>query len=288
MTQLKALVVDDASFVRDLVKRTVRSQFPEINLEEAADGRKAQSLMVRQTYDLILCDWEMPEMSGLELLRWARQQDAYRNQPFVMVTSRGDKEHVVEAIREGVSDYLGKPFSPDSLGKKIRKVLGHKLAGRDKGAESAGGDAFRHSADLLTGAGRQAGQKKPEPEAQAPSLRASGTDSEVKKPASAGEPTTASIRFSDSSLEVAIKGITLNEVRGSARSTEVFPAILEQAVVDIDLGGGNMARLNGYVYMLQASEKRQDTDAVELVVRFVDDDPQKLEDLSHFIARFRA
>lgn len=292
MTQLKALVVDDASFVRDLVKRTVRSQFPEINLEEAADGRKAQSLMTRQTYDLILCDWEMPEMSGLELLRWARQQDAYRNQPFVMVTSRGDKEHVVEAIREGVSDYLGKPFSPDSLGKKIRKVLGHKLAGRDKGAESAGGDAFRHSADLLTGAGRQAGdqagEKKPEPEAQEPPSTASGADREVKKPASAREPTTASIRFSDSSLQVAIKGITLNEVRGSARSTEVFPAILDQAVVDIDLGGGKMARLNGYVYMLQAAEKRQDTDSVELVVRFVDDDPQKLEDLSHFIARFRA
>ena len=286
MTQLKALVVDDASFVRDLVKRTVRSQFPGIDLEEAADGRKAQSLMARQTYDLILCDWEMPEMSGLELLRWARQQDAYRNQPFVMVTSRGDKEHVVEAIREGVSDYLGKPFSPDSLGKKIRKVLGDKLGSQPEGGESKGGDAFRHSADLLTGAG--SGPKKKSPEAKPSPDPASAKPA---KPAGAGagarQPTTASVRFSDSSLQIVVRAITLNEVRGNAPRSEVFPSILEQAVVDIDIGNGKMARLNGYVYQMQAAEKRQDTDSVQLTVRFVDDDPQKLEDLSHFIARFQ-
>lgn len=286
MTQLKALVVDDASFVRDLVKRTVRSQFPEINLEEAADGRKAQSLMERQTYDLILCDWEMPEMSGLELLRWARQQDAYKSQPFVMVTSRGDKEHVVEAIREGVSDYLGKPFSPDSLGKKIRKVLADKLGGPKEGGDSKGSDAFRHSADLLTGAGRGADKKSPGP-------KASPEPASTKPAASAGagastkDPTTASIRFSDSSLQIVVRAITLNEVRGNAARSEVFPAILEQAVVDIDIGNGKMARLNGYVYQLQAAEKRQDTESVQVTVRFVDDDPQKLEDLSHFIARFQ-
>ena len=285
MSQLKALVVDDASFVRDLVKRTVRAQFPEINLEEAADGRKAQTLMTRQTYDLILCDWEMPEMSGLELLRWARQQEAYKSQPFVMVTSRGDKEHVVEAIREGVSDYLGKPFSPDSLGKKIRKVLGNKLAGQAEGGESKGGDAFRHSADLLTGAGRGADKKTPEPKARAEPAPA-GAGKVAKPDAGARDPTMASIRFSDSSIQVVVHAITLNEIRGSAPRTEIFPSILEQAVVDIDLGNGKMARLNGYVYLLQASEKRQDTDSVQLTVRFVDDDPQKLEDLSHFIARF--
>lgn len=286
MSQLKALVVDDASFVRDLVKRTVRSQFPEIHLEEAADGRKAQSLMERQTYDLILCDWEMPEMSGLELLRWARQQEAYRNQPFVMVTSRGDKEHVVEAIKEGVSDYLGKPFSPDSLGKKIRKVMGDRLAGESAGGESKGGDAFRHSADLLTGASRKPEKKAPQPKA-APERPPGGTSTVTKPGTRSREPTMASVRFSESSLEVVVRAITLNEVRGSAQRAEVFPSILEQAVVDIDLGGGKMARLNGYVYMLQASEKRQDTETVQLTVRFVDDDPQKLEDLSHFIARFQ-
>lgn len=79
MATLKALVVDDASFVRDL----------------------------------ILCDWEMPEMSGLELLQWMRQQPQYEKIPFIMITSRGDKDHVIEAVKEGVSEYLGKPFSPE-------------------------------------------------------------------------------------------------------------------------------------------------------------------------------
>lgn len=65
-----------------------------------------------------------------------------------------------------------------------------------------------------------------------------------------------------------------------------MPGILEQAVVDMDLGG-KVARLNDYVYQLQALEKRPDTEFVQIVVRFVDDDPQKLEDLSHFIARFQ-
>lgn len=150
MSKLKALVVDDASFVRDLVRRTMRSQFPSIELHEAADGRKAQTLMGRERFDLILCDWEMPEISGLELLQWVRGHSHYSDTPFVMVTSRGDKEHVVEAIREGVSDYLGKPFSPESLGKKVRKVLGSRLGDEDQ-APASSSDAFRQSADLLTG-----------------------------------------------------------------------------------------------------------------------------------------
>ena len=83
MATLKALVVDDASFVRDLVKRTVRQRFPVIDTTDAQNGRRAQSLMSRTTFDLILCDWEMPEMSGLELLQWMRQQPQYEKTPFI-------------------------------------------------------------------------------------------------------------------------------------------------------------------------------------------------------------
>ena len=103
MATLKALVVDDASFVRDLVKRTVRQRFPVIDTTDAQNGRRAQSLMSRTTFDLILCDWEMPEMSGLELLQWMRQQPQYEKTPFIMITSRGDKDHVVEAVKGGES-----------------------------------------------------------------------------------------------------------------------------------------------------------------------------------------
>lgn len=117
MATLKALVVDDASFVRDLVKRTIRQRFPVLETTDAQNGRRAQSLMSRTTFDLILCDWEMPEMSGLELLQWMRQQPQYAKVPFIMITSRGDKDHVIEAVKEGVSEYLGKPFSPEGLSK---------------------------------------------------------------------------------------------------------------------------------------------------------------------------
>ena len=153
MAMLKALVVDDASFVRDLVKRTIRQRFPVIETVDAQNGRRAQSLMSRANFDLVLCDWEMPEMSGLELLQWMRQQPQFEKVPFIMITSRGDKDHVVEAVKEGVSEYLGKPFSPEGLSRKIIKVMGQTLsdAMAHSGKSLSGpADAFRESADLLT------------------------------------------------------------------------------------------------------------------------------------------
>jgi len=153
MALLKALVVDDASFVRDLVKRAIRQRFPVIELAEAPNGKRAQSLMSRTRFDLVLCDWEMPEMSGLELLQWMRQEEAYREVPFIMITSRGDKDHVVEAVRQGVSEYLGKPFSPEGLSKKIIKVMGRRLKdamARSGKSMEGPADAFKESASLLT------------------------------------------------------------------------------------------------------------------------------------------
>ncbi len=116
MSKVSALVVDDAPFIRDLMKKGLRDNFPGLHIEEAVNGRKAQQLLSRQNVDLILCDWEMPEMSGLELLTWCRAQENLKTTPFIMVTSRGDKENVVQAIQAGVSDYIGKPFSNDPAG----------------------------------------------------------------------------------------------------------------------------------------------------------------------------
>ena len=271
MAVLKALVVDDASFVRDLVKRTLRQRFPVIEMTEAQNGRRAQSLMSRNRFDLILCDWEMPEMSGLELLQWMRADEYYRKVPFIMITSRGDKSHVVEAVQEGVSEYLGKPFSPEGLSKKVIKVMGRTLQramAESNRPSSAPGDAFRESADLLTGA-------RASPEAPA------------KAPEKNSRLVVAAIRFADSTLKCVIKDVTLSEVRVIARRDQSFPGILDQAVVDMEVAEGRVARLNGYVHQLQAVDKRQDTDFVSVTVRFVDDDPKKLEDLSHFIAGFR-
>ncbi|WP_166266615.1 response regulator [Marinobacter caseinilyticus] len=278
MALLKALVVDDASFVRDLVKRTVRQRFPVIELADAANGKKAQHLMSRTAFDLILCDWEMPEMSGLELLRWMRQHDNYKRTPFIMITSRGDKSHVVEAVQEGVSEYLGKPFSPEGLSKKIIKVMGDRLRdamGKSGKSMDSAAEVFQESASLLT-------QKRgePAPHDGAPPPQAPKTAKAIRS--------VAAVRFADSMLRSVVKDITLTEIRVVAKRDQTFPGILDQAVVDMEIAEGQVARLNGYVHQLQAVDKRQDTDFVSVVIRFVDDDPQKFEDLSRFIARFRS
>jgi CheY-like chemotaxis protein len=298
MATLKALVVDDASFVRDLVKRTIRQRFPVIETTDAQNGRRAQSLMSRTTFDLVLCDWEMPEMSGLELLQWMRQQPHYEKVPFIMITSRGDKDHVVEAVKEGVSEYLGKPFSPEGLSKKIIKVMGRRLKETmDRSGKSMDGpaDAFKESASLLTQK-RETPAPRVKPEQAAaddnPLLAASPAPAPAPAPAkrstAKGSMSVAQVRFAESTLKSVVKDINLTEVRVIAKRDQVFPGILDQAVVDIEIGNDQMARLNGYVHQLQAVDRRQDSDFVSVTIRFVDDDPKKMEDLSRFIATFRA
>ena len=298
MATLKALVVDDASFVRDLVKRTIRQRFPVIETTDAHNGRRAQSLMSRTTFDLVLCDWEMPEMSGLELLQWMRQQPHYEKVPFIMITSRGDKDHVVEAVKEGVSEYLGKPFSPEGLSKKIIKVMGRRLKETmDRSGKSMEGpaDAFKESASLLTQK-RETPAPRPKPEQAAaddnPLLAGSPASAPApapaKRSAAKGSMSVAQVRFADSTLKSVVKDINLTEVRVIAKRDQVFPGILDQAVVDVETGNDQMARLNGYVHQLQAVDRRQDSDFVSVTIRFVDDDPKKMEDLSRFIATFRA
>ena len=93
------------------------------HVEVAETGGEGVRRALGTSFDLILCDWEMPEMSGLELLQWFRGQPGSEKTPFIMVTSRGDKENVIEAIQAGVSDFIGKPFTNDQLNAKVKKAL---------------------------------------------------------------------------------------------------------------------------------------------------------------------
>jgi len=107
MSKVSVLVVDDATFIRDLVKKGLRDHFPGVQIEEAINGRKAQQMLSRQVVDLILCDWEMPEMSGLELLTWCREQDNLKTTPFIMVTGdpgRGLRLHRQAVLQRAVGD----------------------------------------------------------------------------------------------------------------------------------------------------------------------------------------
>jgi len=148
---LKVIIVDDATFVRDMVKRTLRQLIPDGEILEAPDGTRACSIIKSKKPDLILSDWEMPNMGGDELLKWVREQPDFISTPFIMVTSRGDRNHVMKAVEAGVNDYISKPFTAEELTRKIAKQL--KRLGHDVNkspANSNRGTAFG-SIDVLTG-----------------------------------------------------------------------------------------------------------------------------------------
>ena len=275
MSKVSALVVDDAPFIRDLMKKGLRDNFPGLHIEEAVNGRKAQQLLSRQNVDLILCDWEMPEMSGLELLTWCRAQENLKTTPFIMVTSRGDKENVVQAIQAGVSDYIGKPFSNDQLVAKIKKALSRSgkleaLAAHAPRREIASGMAN----DSLASPAKPAPAPKP---ASAPQASA--------RPAGSGNPLgQAQLRLPQSSMPCVIKAVSLKEAQLVVKRADPLPQVLESAVLDLE-ENSDVARLNGYLHAIAALEPKPDSDWLLLTLRFVDRDPQKLDYLSRLIAR---
>lgn len=291
MSKVSVLVVDDAPFIRDLVKKALRSQFPGIRTEDAVNGRKAQQMLARERFDLILCDWEMPEMSGLELLTWCRTQDALKAVPFIMVTSRGDKENVVQAIQAGVSDFIGKPFSNEQLTSKVRKALGR--AGKlDALAASAPTQVLstgvaNDSLAALTGGKAEVVRPAaaPAPEAKAAPLIQPTAPAAAPGAASSGRG-QGQLRLAHGSVACVIKALSLKEALLVVKRGESLPQVLESAVLDLEQGeGGEIARLNGYLHAVAAFEPKPDSDWLQLSFRFVDRDPQKLDYLSRLIAR---
>lgn len=293
MSKVSVLVVDDAPFIRDLVKKALRSQFPGIRTEDAVNGRKAQQMLARERFDLILCDWEMPEMSGLELLTWCRTQDALKAVPFIMVTSRGDKENVVQAIQAGVSDFIGKPFSNEQLTSKVRKALGR--AGKlDALAASAptrvlSTGVANDSLAALTGGKAEVVRPAaaPAPEAKAAPLIQPSSAAPAAAPGAASSGRgQGQLRLAHGSVACVIKALSLKEALLVVKRGEALPQVLESAVLDLEQGEvAETARLNGYLHAVAAFEPKPDSEWLQLTFRFVDRDPQKLDYLSRLIAR---
>ena len=258
MSKVSVLVVDDATFIRDLVKKGLRDNFPGVQIEEAINGRKAQQMLSRQVVDLILCDWEMPEMSGLELLTWCREQDNLKTTPFIMVTSRGDKENVVQAIQAGVSDYIGKPFSNEQLVTKVKKALQRagKLQALMSSAPSkmlsTGGFANDSLAALTGGKAEVVKASAPTPAAAAPAAPsvAPAPAAASKSPAGRGQ---GQLRLPAGSMACVIKALSLKEALLVVKRTEQLPQVLESAVLDLEQGeAAETARLNGYLHAVAA------------------------------------
>jgi len=120
---LKVLVVDDQNSVRQMTRITLE-QIGVRHIHEAENGVQAMDTASTQPLDLIISDYNMPEMDGMELLRSVRGHPAARRIPFILVTGRGDRELVVKAAQAGANNYVVKPFTAEILKTKIEQVVG--------------------------------------------------------------------------------------------------------------------------------------------------------------------
>ena len=268
---LKILVVDDASFTRDLIRRTLRKQFPAVDIEDAVNGRKAQLLLMKTQFDMILCDWEMPEMTGVELLKWCREQPTYKKEsvPFVMITSRGDKSHVVEAVQAGVTDYLGKPFSGEQLINKVMSAakkhgLEKRLTVKEPRNSNSPGGVKSASIEVLTGANKSSqgveATKFTSPDTPVVTMK------DVKIP--------TSVRFENKQFRSMIIKFAKKEATMLIKSDDVVPQVLGQAVLDLE-HKGTINRLNYYVQSVATTEKKHDSTFLTVVLSLIDQDKEK-------------
>ena len=115
---IRVLVADDSGTMRKIILRSL-SAIGIPSAVEAADGNEAVQIFMPGHFDLVLTDWNMPGKTGLEVTREIRAQDP--EVPIIMITTEAEKCRVVEAIQAGVSDYLVKPFTPDTLREKLDK-----------------------------------------------------------------------------------------------------------------------------------------------------------------------
>jgi len=122
MSDLNILVVDDSATMRRILVNTLK-KLGFNNLVEATDGKDALAKMYSETVNFIITDWNMPEMSGLEFVQSIRGDDAFKNVPILMVTTRSLKDDIIIALKAGVQNYVVKPFTPDVLDKKIKETL---------------------------------------------------------------------------------------------------------------------------------------------------------------------
>ncbi len=119
---MRILVVDDFATMRKVIKNLLR-QIGYQNVTEAEDGVAALKELRSQKIDFVISDWNMPNMTGIELLRAVRADSELSSLPFLMVTAESLKENVLEAVKAGVSNYIVKPFTAEVLSEKIEKII---------------------------------------------------------------------------------------------------------------------------------------------------------------------
>jgi two-component system chemotaxis response regulator CheY len=116
------MVVDDSRIMRNIVKNTLTELKIPCQFIEAGNGKDALMLLQNQPVNLVLLDWNMPELSGIDFLKQVRAMDQYKDLPIIMVTSESAKYNVIEALKNGATDYIIKPVNEKIFAEKLSKV----------------------------------------------------------------------------------------------------------------------------------------------------------------------
>ena len=122
---MKFLVVDDYSTMRRIIKNLLHD-LGYANVTEADDGKTALPLLQNGSFDFLITDWNMPGMPGLDLLKAVRSDAKLKKMPVLMLTAEAKREQIIEAAQAGVSGYVIKPFTAETLKEKLDKILAPK------------------------------------------------------------------------------------------------------------------------------------------------------------------
>ena len=121
---MRILIVDDSSTMRRIIGNVIMQLgFNKEDYDEAEDGVKAWKMLNEGQYDIILTDWNMPNMNGLELVKKIRAEGSHIKTPIIMITTEGGRGEVIAALRAGVNNYIVKPFPVETLKEKLDSVL---------------------------------------------------------------------------------------------------------------------------------------------------------------------
>lgn len=116
------LVIEDDSSTKMILKGTLR-KYGYLQVDECSDGGEAFNKIQEKKYDLIFCDWQIPTMTGIQLLKKIKQGDKTKEIPFVMITGESEKDSIVSAMKAGVNGYIVKPFAPISIKQKLDAIF---------------------------------------------------------------------------------------------------------------------------------------------------------------------
>lgn len=150
--QKRILIVEDEPAIRDMVAYALRKG--EFEPVTAGDGREAQAAIAERVPDLILLDWMLPGMSGVEFAKRLRSEERTRSIPLIMLTARGEEQDKVAGLEAGADDYVTKPFSPRELVARIKAVLRRRAPETTEDAVEIGGLRLDPATHRLTADGK--------------------------------------------------------------------------------------------------------------------------------------